>query len=324
MAKRTEKLNALIFIDTNILLDFYRIRKSDISLKYLETIEAHRNILILNNQVEMEFKKNRQIVILEALGEINKIPSGNLNVPTIFVEAKPIEMIQKAQKEISSQQKKIRARIDKLLTNPGTQDKVFQTLQRVFKTESEFNLNRENKKRYTIRKLALKRFALGYPPRKKGDNSIGDAINWEWIIDCASRTDKHIIIVTRDSDYGLTHNDNSFLNDWLQIEFKDRISHRRKLILTDKLSTAFKLVKIPVTQAMIEEEENVINFTSLKYSIRAMQEALKRSQENFNLSGLQESMRQFQDTNKMDVFRKAFQSNIIKKDLKKEADNSDI
>jgi len=324
MAKRTEKLNALIFIDTNILLDFYRIRKSDISLKYLETIEAHRNILILNNQVEMEFKKNRQIVILEALGEINKIPSGNLNVPTISVEAKPIEMIQKAQKEISSQQKKIRARIDKLLTNPGTQDKVFQTLQRVFKTESEFNLNRENKKRYTIRKLALKRFALGYPPRKKGDNSIGDAINWEWIIDCASRTDKHIIIVTRDSDYGLTHNDNSFLNDWLQIEFKDRISHRRKLILTDKLSTAFKLVKIPVTQAMIEEEENVINFTSLKYSIRAMQEALKRSQENFNLSGLQESMRQFQDTNKMDVFRKAFQSNIIKKDLKKEADNSDI
>jgi len=258
MAKSSNKIDALIFIDTNILLDFYRIRKSDVSLKYLHEIEAHKDKLILTSQVEMEFRKNRQKVILEALGEVNKISTGGLSVPTILFDAKPVEMIKKSQKLIASQQKKIKDRIDKLLTSPGTQDKVFQTIQRVFKTESEFNLDRENKKRHTIRRLALKRFYLGYPPRKKEDNSIGDAINWEWIIDCALRTEKHIILVTRDNDFGINYGDASILNDWLQIEFRERISQKRKIILTDKLSRAFKLVEIPVSPEMIEAEDTVI------------------------------------------------------------------
>lgn len=278
MAKKIDKLDALIFIDTNILLDFYRIRKSDISLKYLTEMEAHKEKLILTNQVEMEFRKNRQKVILEALSEVNKISNGGLSVPTVLFDAKPVAMIQKAQKQISSQQKKIKDRIDKLLHSPGTQDKVFQTLQRIFKTESDFNLNRENVKRFSIRRLALKRFYLGYPPRKKEDNSIGDAINWEWIIDCASRSDKHIILVTRDSDFGVHNSDNSYLNDWLQIEFKERISQKRKIVLTDKLSRAFKLLEIPVTPEMIEEEKTVI--TTRK--IEEQEQIKKRAQSILN------------------------------------------
>ncbi len=258
MAKSPNKLNALIFIDTNILLDFYRIRKSDISLKYLRQIETHKDKLILTNQVEMEFRKNRQRVIVEALGEVNKLSVGGLNIPAVLVDAKPVEMLKKAQKEISNQHTKIKERINRLLTNPGKNDIVFQTIQKVFKTVSDYNLNRENVKRYTIRKLALKRFYLGYPPRKKEDNSIGDAINWEWIIDCAKRTDKHIILVTRDNDFGITHENQSILNDWLQIEFKERIGPKREIILTDKLSNAFKLVEIPVTKEMIDAENTVL------------------------------------------------------------------
>lgn len=259
MAKKNDKLDALIFIDTNIYLDFYRIRKSDISLKYLEEIESIKDRLILTNQVEMEFKKNRQKVILESINEVNKINPGNLSIPAILSDAKPAEMIKKAQKGIGAQQKKIRERIDKILAHPITQDKVFQTFQRIFKTESQFNLDRDNVKRFAIRKLALKRFGLGYPPRKKEDNSIGDSINWEWIIDCAKSCDKHIIIVTRDSDYGVIYDDKAFINDWLQIEFKERISQKRKIILTDKLSRALKLVEISVSQEMIDEEQNVID-----------------------------------------------------------------
>jgi len=59
------------------------------------------------------------------------------------------------------------------------------------------------------------------------------------------------------------------LNDWLNKEFKERVSRKRKLILTDKLSTAFKAVQIPVSKEMIEEEEKVIDLSSLKYSIDA-------------------------------------------------------
>lgn len=297
MAKAIDKLNALIFIDTNILLDFYRIRKSDISLKYLEEIEKHSDKLILTNQVEMEFRKNRQKVILEALSEVNKISPGGLSVPTVLFDAKPVEMIKRAQSQIVSQQKKIKDRIDRLLDNPNTQDKVFQTLQKVFKVESDFNLTRENKKRYAIRKLALKRFYLGYPPRKKEDNSIGDAINWEWIIDCAKRTEKHIILVTRDNDFGVNAGDKSYLNDWLQIEFKERISQKRKIILTDKLSRAFKLVQIPVTKEMVDEEATVIETRKIEDEEIIKQRRLFIENLTQKMKEITERYKELRDTN---------------------------
>ena len=70
--KKTEKLDALIFIDTNIFLDFYRIRKSNISMKYLEEIDKHKDLIITSSQVEMEFNKKRQSVILDSLSKAKK------------------------------------------------------------------------------------------------------------------------------------------------------------------------------------------------------------------------------------------------------------
>jgi len=95
---KEEKLDALIFIDTNIMLDFYRIRKSDISMKYLEQIESHKDLIVTSSQVEMEFKKNRQSTILESIGEINKINNVNLNIPAILSTNKSVEIIKKIKK----------------------------------------------------------------------------------------------------------------------------------------------------------------------------------------------------------------------------------
>lgn len=266
MAKKQDaKLDALIFIDTNIFLDFYRIRKTDVSMKYLEEIEKHKNIIISTNQVEMEYKKNRQTVILESIGEVKKINNVNLVVPAIISDAKAVEMIKKSKKEIDSQQKKMKERIEKILKNPNLNDPVYKILQKLFSHNSPINLNRENKQRFAVRRLALKRFMLGYPPRKNSDNSIGDSINWEWIIKCAETTKKHIIIVTRDTDFGAIHENESYINDWLKQEFRQRISQQRKLILTDKLSTAFKFVQIPVTEEMINEENELIKLSGELY-----------------------------------------------------------
>jgi len=258
--KVVETLDALIFIDTNIFLDFYRIRKSNVSLKYLEKIENHKDLIITSNQIEMEFKKNRQSVILESILQVKKITNDDVNVPVILADAKAVEMIKKSKMAISKRQIKLKEKIEIILKRPNYNDPVFKSLQKLFKNKSSINLDRESKQRFKIRNLAKKRFILGYPPRKKADNSIGDAINWEWIISCAEETGKHIILVTRDSDFGCSYDNHSYLNDWLQQEFKQRINQKRKIILTDKLSTAFRLVKIPVTKEMVIEEENIINF----------------------------------------------------------------
>lgn len=280
MAKKQEsKIDAYIFIDTNILLDFYRIRRTDVSMKYLEEIEKHKGIIISTSQVEMEYKKNRQSAILESIGEVKKINNINLSVPAIISDAKAVEMIRKSKKEIDAQQKKLKEKIEKILKNPNLHDPVYKSLQKVFSNNSPINLNRENKQRFTIRRLALKRFMLGYPPRKSDDNSVGDSINWEWIIKCAETTKKHIIIVTRDTDFGAIHENESYLNDWLKQEFRQRINQQRKLILTDKLSRAFKLVEIPVTQEMIDEEENVIKLSSEFYDKKLLRNIFRRFKE---------------------------------------------
>ena len=256
---KKEEVDALLFIDTNILLDFYRDRKSDISMKFLEQIEACKDRIILGSQVEMEYKKNGQHVILESLGKFGSPDWGKLSAPALVSETQAASMIEKHRKELVKQQKIVTGKIQNILEEPATQDDVYKVLQRVFKHKSPYNLDRQHKRRFGIRRLARKRFFLGYPPRKKNDTSYGDSINWEWIVQCSIDSGKDIVIVTRDSDYGVVYKNKSYINDWLLQEFKQRVSQKRKLKLTASLSEGLKIVHAKVTREMEEAEQLLLS-----------------------------------------------------------------
>lgn len=64
--------------------------------------------------------------------------------------------------------------------------------------------------------------------------------------------------MTRDTDYGAIYDGKSYLNDWLKQEFSERVSKKRKVILTDKLAQGLKVVHAAVTKEMEEEEERLI------------------------------------------------------------------
>lgn len=177
-------------------------------------------------------------------------------------------MLKKKRKEYKQQQKTLKERIANILKSPAHSDKVYQCLNRVFKKNWDYHQNREDKNRFKIRRLAIKRFYLGYPPRKNGDNSIGDAINWEYVIDCALRSGKDIIIVSRDGDFGITYENKSFLNDWLLKEFKERISTHRKIELTNSLSYALKEIQSNITDEMEDAEKEFIESTN-KYEAKS-------------------------------------------------------
>ena len=148
-------------------------------MKFLEKIEVYKDRLILSSQVEMEYKKNRQTVILDSLGKCATPDWGKLIIPALVSETRAAEMIKKNKKEITKQQKLISEKIRNILEKPTNHDEIYKLLQRIFKHKSDFNLNRGSKRRFAIRRSARKRFCLGYPPKKKDDNSVGDAINWE-------------------------------------------------------------------------------------------------------------------------------------------------
>lgn len=264
-------MDALIFVDTNILLDFYRVRSGGVGLELLDLIESHKDLLITGTQVEMEYKKNRQRVILETLNAQKTPDWSGLTSPAFLAGAKPARVIAKSKKTITTQQAKLKKRIASILDRPNTSDPVFKCVSRVFKHPSDYNLTRDKKIRFTIRHLARKRFVLGYPPRKQNDTSIGDAVNWEWIVHCADKSSKDVIIVTRDSDYGCSYDGKFHLNDWLRLEFKERISQKRRIVLTDRLAEAFKLVAVPVSAEAEEEEKKLVAERSVTANVKCGQ-----------------------------------------------------
>lgn len=251
-------LDALLFVDTNIYLDFYRVRGRDAGLSVLSQLGKHLDRLIVTSQVEMEFLKNRQSAILESLRLAKKPDWTGTNVPSFLLESKPSKAFETAKRQVDAQVERMRKRISRVLTSPSKHDPVFQAVRPLFRSGTTFCLSRENDARSTIRRLALKRFALGYPPRKPSDTSIGDAINWEWIVRCAQDSGKHIIIVSRDSDFGASFSGTPALNDWLRQEFSERVSKKRQILLTDRLTDAFRRVAIPVTPKEVEQENALL------------------------------------------------------------------
>lgn len=253
----------LLFIDTNIYLDFYRIR-NDVKTSFLEHLEAIKDSLIVTDQVEMEFKKNRQKAILEGMKELKS--QKKIDIPSVLKNDKSAKALENDYKKTNNRIQKLKARLDKVFEDPVRYDKVYQVLQRLFSKKQTIDLYRKNKKRYEVRELAEKRFLLGYPPRKNNDTSIGDAINWEWLVNVAYDSNSDIWIVSRDTDYGVIQQDKGFINDWLKQEFKDRINKKRKIVLCPKLSTALREFEIPVTEEEEHEEERVIEEESVTLS----------------------------------------------------------
>lgn len=267
--------DALIFIDTNVFLDFYRIRNADVSMKLLDEIVKHKDSIIMTTQVEMEFKKNRQIVFGESYTEIKKNRNVSLNLPHILTVEEEVKDFNETKKKLNEYQSKLEKKFEDILTKPIEHDRVYIKLEELFSNKSPYNLNRDNIANKVIAESARDRFDLGYPPRKNSDNSIGDAINWEWIIQCAKASQKSVILITRDSDFGYIYNNEPYLNDWLAQEFKERVEKADiEIVLTNKLTKAFKIVNIEVTKQMEDEEREIIS-TNEKWAYANVREVDK-------------------------------------------------
>ena len=103
----------------------------------------------------------------------------------------------------------------------------------------------------------MRRFLHGCPPSKRTDTSLGDAFNWEWIIQCAKDQNADVLIVSRDSDYGITFDDKSYINDHLKQEFSERVSRKAKVILFGRLSEALRQFDVELSKQVVDAEAEV-------------------------------------------------------------------
>ena len=248
----------LLFIDTNIFLDFYRQVGRESNLSILKHLRPHHDRIITTRQVEMEFKKNRPRVIATFLAALKAPDWGGLKLPAYL--ASSASGLSTGRNRINDLVETIQKRGRRVFEKPTRNDPVYKVAQRLFAANTPYSLSRskEKEQKKTLR-LAWRRFLLGYPPRKATDTSIGDAVNWEWIVNCAKQANANVVIVSRDSDYGVhLRGGGVYINDWLAQEFRERVNRRLNVTLTDKLSEGLKQISIRVTKQEVKDEDEFL------------------------------------------------------------------
>ena len=284
MIKKTPKKKTQVyaFIDTNIYLDFYRAN-NEASISLFEKLKKVKHRIISTYQVEMEFLKNRQSAILDSLSKIKFTDS--VILPAVLSSDTLLNSLKKYKIQGEKKKKNIDKKVIYLLRNPQKNDKIFQVLNDIFTSPSDHVLTRDMLIKRQIKRLAWRRFILGYPPRKGRDNSTGDALNWEWIIHCAKKNPGKMVILSKDSDYGNSLGNEFFLNDQLKREFRDRVGPKKTIIFTQKLSQALKELDIHVTPEEEEAEQDQIIRGRVEgwMTLSDPMESLKRELEDSNL-----------------------------------------
>jgi predicted nucleic acid-binding protein len=285
----------LLFVDTNILLDFYR-GGTDAAISLLRHLEKISDRVIMASQVQMEFLKNRQNTLRKSVEQLllQGIPR-----PALFAEKTIFKELQTKIDEARKIGTELKREFDDMLLHPE-KDEVYRVAQILF-TKSGFMLRERTKEFGEIESRAWRRFMRNCPPRKKDDQTVGDAINWEWIIDAAHKSGADVVIVSRDSDYGKeAYGNERLLNDWLLHEFHDRVHPERKVQLFEKLSDALTLFEVSVTAEERKAEETIIEVRTIESTeqvfapfvkqmspemVRFIQELQERNQSTSSNSG---------------------------------------
>ncbi len=216
-----------IFIDTNILLNFYHFSSDDLEElnKLLVLIRNDEIVLFVPDQVINEFYRNRDNKIADSLKEFRKE-----KIERPFPQMTKQYLEYKALKDaIKTFDENRQALLGKLLGDINTNSlKADILINELFRIAKRLNISDDiyNKAKY--------RHDIGNPPGKK--DSCGDAINWESLLNLVPNHED-IMFITEDSDY-LSELNNDNLKPYLVDEWKQ--TKYSSIILFKSLTVFFK------------------------------------------------------------------------------------
>lgn len=256
MTKKEEPIN--LFIDTNILLAFYRFTNDDLeTLSKLEDIivKTHKIKLYVTQQQVDEFYRNRDGVIKQSVDSM-KVEKPIL--PKTFSE----------HSEYSSAVRESRELVAKI--NKIKQDTMEQALKGSLKADSIVkNIFRSPiSTTPDIIHKAKMRMDVGNPPGKNG--SLGDAINWEVLLESVESTDilNEIHIISDDVDYRSALDESkidTFLaSEWSSKKFSSAILYRSLNDFFAKNFPDIKLVDEAIKDGLIEQIGTARSFDSAR------------------------------------------------------------
>lgn len=199
-----------LFIDTNIYLTFYHFTNDDLEelKKLLAAIKGGKITVYFPEQVEIEFKRNRENKIAEALDRFDSMKLPN-QYPQFCKGYDEYSRLAELETEFQSVRNNLSTKLRKDIRMENLAadmllKELFGTCQKIPTTK-------------LILQEAKNRFDLGNPPGK--NNSYGDAICWTSLLHMIDPgPDLHFI--ARDKDY-TSPLDKSMLSDFLREEWHE-------------------------------------------------------------------------------------------------------
>ena len=202
-----------LFIDTNIFLSFYHLTKDDLKeLRKLSLLIKKGDVnLILTDQVEMEFWRNRENKIADSIRRL-KDQKLNLEFPQLCKGYKEYSALRKLQDEYKKSHSELLTKImDDVENNTLQADEIIIDLfEKADCVESIEKYISDAKYRINI----------GNPPGKNG--SLGDAINWGILLDKIPLNEK-LFLVSDDKDF-YSKVDVNKPKEYLVREWKEKVN----------------------------------------------------------------------------------------------------
>lgn len=234
-----------VFIDSNIFLDFYRLGREDLD-KLNQLIELIKNgdiKVYLTKQVYDEFFRNREETFRKTYKGFldSKIEIQMNSIFKNYPEYKKITLLTRALDKLKSDLGQ------KVETDVSTRNLAADHIVRKIFDASNF-IDSDS-----FLEKAVVRHRLGNPPGKK-NNSYGDEINWETLLDSVPDGEK-LIIVSNDGDYESPMSDRK-LDSYLESEWKEE--KKSKVYLYKSLGVFFKEHDIAIDFELEQEKNSLV------------------------------------------------------------------
>lgn len=260
-----------LFIDTNVLLNFFRLSSDALEEleKLVAAIKKAEIALILNKQSWDEFWRRREEVIAESIKSFSEAPVPN-KFPIILQQYDEFSELTDALKAAQKAKEKLVNNLKKDVADQSTQaDKLIDD---IFSNSDILPLSDAI---LTASRLRIER---GNPPGKK--NSIGDAIHWEFMLNCVPEGED-LFLVTNDSDF-ISAVDKDQISQFLKAEWealKKSQVHRYKT-LSSFFSSQYSEIKLAEDFEKVGYISQLVNSNSFATTHSAIASLL--SYDNFS------------------------------------------
>lgn len=236
-----------VYIDSNIYLDYFRASSERLSsLSELEKLLSRGRVtLLLPEQTIQEYNRNKSKIVEEFREAL--IKQSELVAHLAFPEVRhwdEAKKIKKAIDQAKSAYKKLIEKYDKETEKEQTTSEIL--------IGKIFDLGKKIIEDNKVLDKAYLRYLKGNPPRKK-DNSLGDAIIWESILEKSLKDD--LTIITRDNDFVEDQKRKKVLKNFLRKEWSEKTQKQITLFTSlGQFINKFEGRKI-IKEEVIKEEK---------------------------------------------------------------------